>query len=105
MEDFEGGNMGTLHSANCLPLVPPSFDETILYGKYICFYLRMPNQLYNGRYMSEQFWKEIRRRNKLPPKIATRMLCVLLSNKDERQQFLDLINNNQQVWENKSISD
>ena len=44
MEDIEVENNGTLHDVSSLPPVPPRCDDSMLYGKYIHFFLQLPNQ-------------------------------------------------------------
>jgi len=84
MDDIETECFGTLHKSTSLPPIPPSFDESILYGQSIQFYLRLPKDINKGKNSSNKFWKGLQRKNLFPPKITTRMLCVLITNKKER---------------------
>lgn len=46
-ESITSGN-GTLHPGLRLPAIPPSMDESILYGQHISMFLWLPIKLFLG---------------------------------------------------------
>ena len=96
---------GTNHPNSKLPSVPPSFDESILYNQHVSLFLRLPNQLNPGANKNGRFWSELNRRNKCLAKMIAKMLCVLYSTKQGRDNLLTMIANSPIVWDNNSIND
>lgn len=103
--EIESNDNGSNHPGMKLPTVPPSLEESILYGPNISMFLRLPTKLYPGGCKEVRFFNKLNRKNKCSAKLASKMLCVLMSRKNDRENLLAIINKQSEVWDNQTILD
>src|SRR5687767_9830720 len=101
---------GTNHPDDLLPLVPPSYDESIIYNnQHVQMFLRTPDHkpkhLKNGDTFKLCFWKSFNRRNRCSAQQSAKMFCVLLAQKSSRENLLQCIEENYQLWNDNTLTD
>src|SRR5690349_18584294 len=110
--------MNTLHPDHKLRDVPPSFDETVTYNHHVSLFLHLPKQLFPkrvhmgvGQYTSEEldqcFWVDLNICNKKDAKQSSKLLCVLFTSKNTRQEILTIIEEkeNKKIWAKNNVTD